>query len=592
MKGWKYLIFLAPTILVLTCAITGIHKDFPVIVNLTGGVAENNDIVEAKTVDKKTESEEESTDSEEASDSSETPDSSETSVTPDRELKQGTWKDGVYSGSGTGYGGVIKVSVTIRDGKIADITVVSHDKETPDFYAKAEAVVQKILQAQSTNVDVISGATYSSNGIRQAVIDALNQAVVDETDKVTEDDHTTQTPDSLIQDSTSKKQTNKKTASGLPADGTYAGSAVCENFGYTVSVKVTFKNGKATKIFGLKITGNDDSANEEYWTKAYKPTVKKILGKQSGDVDAVSGATFSSNAIMEAFENAKAKAVKKNGKKAKPTNKKKNNSKKESDEETVINGGDEVSSTEPGKVIDGTYHVEAVCEPDEDEAFERYNMYADVTFMGGKLIKIDNLGSDADSNQKYYQKAANGTDKYKGVVAQLLEKQSASEISAVSGATCSSKTILALYVEGLKKATGQESQTEITEETTESTEKTDTEVDESEGSDGELLAVKDGIYETTVIVEPDEDEEFDPYWLTTEILFKSGRLENILIISSTDDSNQGYYTRALNGTSRRAGILEQLQNNPLQVPDVVSGATCSCNALYEAFKNACAAAGE
>lgn len=584
MKNWKYILFLTPTILVLACAIAGIHQDLPVIKSVTNSVVGSNNTVEAKAVTQNSENEKEVTDSEENADST------------NEVLEQGKWQDGVYIGTGIGYGGEIKVSVTIKDGKISDITVVSHDKETPSYYVKAEAIVQKILNAQSTDVDTISGATFSSNGIRQAVINALNQAVTDEKDKLAEGNNTVQTKESSGQNNKTSKK-NKKTTSGLPADGTYVGKAVCENFDYTMSIKVTFKNGKATKIFGLKITGNDDSANEAYWTKAYKPTVKKILKSQSSNVDVVSGATYSSNAIMEAYENARAKAIKKNGNKVKKTKKKKSSSKEQTAKTTVINGGEENVVVDPEKIADGTYHVEAICEPDDDNEFEKYYMYADVTFAGGKLMAINNLSSSAEGNRNYYQKAANGTSKYKGVVAQLIEKQSASGISAVSGATCSSKTILALYAEGLKMATGQEVQIEIADNTTENT----TEENTGNSDDGNveigttagnLLAVKDGTYLETVMVVADEDEEFDTYWMTTEISFKLGTLEDIKIISTTDDSNQTYYNKALNGTRKITGILAQLQSNPLQMPDVVSGATCSFNALYEAFINACAAAAE
>lgn len=575
MKNWRYILFLTPAILVMVCAIVGIHQDLPIIKDMTNGVAGTNRTVEAKSIVKDSEGDGETT----ASDNS------------NIKLKQGKWKDGVYFGSGTGYGGEIKVSVTIKAGKISGIQVVNHQKETPSYYAKAEAVVQKIIRAQSTDVDTISGATFSSNGIRQAVINALNQAVVDEKDKVAESNGTRQTTgDSNQSNATSKK--NKKTASGTPADGTYVGSAVCEKFDYTISIKVTFKNGKATKIFGLKITGNDDSANEAYWVKAYKPTIKKLLKSQSGDVDVVSGATYSSNAIIEAFENAKTKAIEKKGEK---TSKKKSDSKRAPDKTTVINGGDESVTINPGEITDGTYHVEAICEPDESKEFEKYTMYADVTFAEGKLVKMDNIKSNAESNQKYYQKAVSGTSKYKGVVAQLIERQSTSGISAVSGATCSSKTILELYAEGLKLATGKDVQIEISDNITEeitsvNPDKSDTKEEETSG--GTLLTVKDGTYLETVIVEADADEEFDTYWMTTEISFKLGALENIEIISTTDDRNQAYYNRALNGTRKTAGILTQLQSNPLKIPDVVSGATCSFNALYDAFKNACAAAAE
>ena len=88
-----------------------------------------------------------------------------------------TWIDGTYSGSGTGFGGEIEVSVTIEEDVITDITIVSADGEDDSYLETALDIVDDILSAQSTDVDTITGATFSSTGIRTAVEEALSQAV-------------------------------------------------------------------------------------------------------------------------------------------------------------------------------------------------------------------------------------------------------------------------------------------------------------------------------------------------------------------------------------------------------------------------------
>ena len=72
-----------------------------------------------------------------------------------------TYKDGVYEGSGKGFAGEIKVRVTITGGKIASIKIISCS-DGSSYIEKASAVISKIINNQSTNVDTVSGATYSS----------------------------------------------------------------------------------------------------------------------------------------------------------------------------------------------------------------------------------------------------------------------------------------------------------------------------------------------------------------------------------------------------------------------------------------------
>lgn len=469
----------------------------------------------------------------------------------------GSWADGVYRGSAMGYGGTITVEVTISGGSIADIQVVDHAKETPSYFEKALAIVSRIVEAQSPNVDTVSGATYSSNGIREAVIVALNQAAGAAVD----------TTDTAADPSVSETDEDREAPEGLPADGTYTGSAVCEQFGYTLSLKARFQDGKTVSLNGPKITGNEDEANEEYWVKAWKPMVKRILKAQNTEVDAVSGATYSSNAIVDAYLDAYKKAVAANGGK---TDDDKNDTKKDTEEKTPDIMEDEEEKPS-GTVTDGTYRVSALCEPDAKKAFLPYTMTADVIFADGKLKSMTNFTSTDETNRNYYLRAANGTEKYSGVVPQLVKKQSASGISAVSGATCSSKTIRSLYLLALTEATG----------TAQDEPEEDMEKDEEKPAEEEVPVgdVKDGTYTVTVTVKDIYDEFWD-YDLTADVTFQDQKLVSIENMTLTDESNRGYCEEAAKT------IIPQLLSRQSSNVDNVSGATCSSDALVELYKKA------
>ena len=86
------------------------------------------------------------------------------------------YKNGTYEGSGTGYGGTITVQVTLEDDTITAVSVVSAPGEDSAYLSQGENVISSILSEQSTDVDTISGATFSSTGILEAVDDALSKA--------------------------------------------------------------------------------------------------------------------------------------------------------------------------------------------------------------------------------------------------------------------------------------------------------------------------------------------------------------------------------------------------------------------------------
>ncbi|MDO4467035.1 MAG: flavocytochrome c [Bacillota bacterium] len=93
-----------------------------------------------------------------------------------------TVADGTYSGDAKGFGGDIHAEVTITGGQITDVTVVG-DGETPSLGGVAiEKIPGRVLEAQSLNVDLVSGATVSSNAIMEALRKAFESAGVNPDD--------------------------------------------------------------------------------------------------------------------------------------------------------------------------------------------------------------------------------------------------------------------------------------------------------------------------------------------------------------------------------------------------------------------------
>lgn len=88
----------------------------------------------------------------------------------------GVYTDGEWEGSAQGFGGPVAVKVTVEQGMIADITLVSAEKEDQAYLSMAEDVIPAMIEAQSADVDTVTGATFSSTGIRDAAAQALEKA--------------------------------------------------------------------------------------------------------------------------------------------------------------------------------------------------------------------------------------------------------------------------------------------------------------------------------------------------------------------------------------------------------------------------------
>jgi uncharacterized protein with FMN-binding domain len=239
------------------------------------------------------------------------------------------YKDGTYEGSGTGFrNATTKVSVTVSDNVITDIEIISHGDDQPYFKQAYNYVVEQILSSQSTDVDTVSGATYSSDGIIEAVENALDITTEDSTSDSQEND--SDDDENLESDESNNQENffehhNKKDFSNNSnddedseieedndtdnleneeyIDGTYEGSANGFRNGIT-TVSVEVEDGKITNV---EVISHGDDA--PYFNRSLNSVVNQIINKQSTDVDSVSGATYSSEGIMNAVEDALKDAV-------------------------------------------------------------------------------------------------------------------------------------------------------------------------------------------------------------------------------------------------------------------------------------------
>lgn len=397
----------------------------------------------------------------------ENPGKGEGSTTVAEVADAAAYKDGTYYGSATGFAGPIKVKVVISGGKIASIEIVS-TSDGSSYISKASAITGKIVSSQSTNVDTVSGATYSSVGIINAVRNALAQAAVD---------------GSTVPVSTENTEQNNQQNQSAPTpsvsgnfpypDGTYYGTA--EGYLGDVKVAIVLKN---HTIQSVQILENEDDA--AFFNRA-RAVVNNIVKNQTTGVDVVSGATYSSNGIINAvkaaLESAKAVANPSNGNNSNNGNQNNNNSGNNNGNTGNNNNSNNNGSTEkpddsntnaPTYYADGSYTVTVKCGPDESEDFDAYNLTATITVKGDKITAISNVSGDGDSsNDRYINWAANGRSNNVGIISQIIglatidmSKENAettmneaiANVDVVSRATCSSQALKDACKEALNQA--------------------------------------------------------------------------------------------------------------------------------------------
>ena len=198
------------------------------------------------------------------------------------------YADGVYVGSSRGYGGAVRVQVTMENGSITEVELLDASHETKQFLRRAKRLLTTVVDAQSWEVDAVSEATDTSRGILGAVQNALTGEVVNN-------------PLPPQPEPAAPLVVEEFTAPSTYLDGIYTAEAM--GFEGKITVQVTVAEDKITDI---TILSAEDE--EEYLSRA-KRVIPAILEGQSPNVDAVSGATYSSTGILNAVKLALAKAA-------------------------------------------------------------------------------------------------------------------------------------------------------------------------------------------------------------------------------------------------------------------------------------------
>ena len=187
----------------------------------------------------------------------------------------GSYTPGSYTASADGFGGPVDVTVEIGEkGGISNLTVTG-ESETPDVGGAAIPLLkQAILAKQDADVDAVTGATFTSDAVKLAAAEALAQAggaEVDSGPKAPEGD--------------------------LFIPGTYTETAT--GFGGPVDVTITVSEDKIEEV---KIEG--DQETENIGSFAVDMLDDRIMEAQSPNIDALTGATVTSNAILGAAKKA------------------------------------------------------------------------------------------------------------------------------------------------------------------------------------------------------------------------------------------------------------------------------------------------
>ncbi|MBQ6635000.1 MAG: flavocytochrome c [Lachnospiraceae bacterium] len=187
----------------------------------------------------------------------------------------GSYTPGTYTAVEDGFEGPVEVTVEIGEqGGIKDLTITGA-QETPDVGGAAIPLLKKaILEKQNADVDTVTGATFTSDAVKLAAAEALAQAGGEEV------------------------STGPKAAEGdLFIPGTYTETAKGFGGDVTVTLEVTEK-----AIEKVEIKGDDETEN--IGSFAVEMLDDRIMEAQSPKVDALSGATVTSNAILAAAKKA------------------------------------------------------------------------------------------------------------------------------------------------------------------------------------------------------------------------------------------------------------------------------------------------
>ena len=604
-------------------------------------------------------------------------------------LEDGTWTGYAVCGEGNPDNWkpyYVSVTIEVADGKVAEISDISGTSSAGDGSAelswdadenqkyldlalsghggngvRAQMNSQIAEQGSVSSVDAVSGATYSSTAIYNAYADAIAKAGRSSNPKSTPAEES---------DNSSKRMGAESDGGVRYADGDWTGYAACgEGNGggwdpYYVAVTVRVENGVPAGIERVEgsATGDDGDAslswsaedNERYlnWAiggRESETGVRDQINAQLADqgsvsgIDTVSGATFSSEAIYEAYRDALRKSAKAAGS-AVDDDGPNENPDRHSDESSERIDAD--SETASASLADGDWTGYAACGEGNEDDWSPYYVAVTVRVRDGSprgITAIEGrakggegsakLAWNAGENQRYLNWAAYGRDAQVGVKSQIekqLAKQgSVSGVDTVSGATYSSKAVYKAYIDALRKSAeaagaepdkvpddgGVDDHIDSTDDS--QTAKAPAKVDTGDDDEVASSTFADGTWTGYAACGQGNDDDWSPYYVAVTIRVANGapagveRVEGSAtgedgdtVLSWSSEDNERYLDWAksgrLRGGVKYAGIVSQIASALASGPalgdiDAVSGATYSSEAIvgayYAALKKAAAAAG-
>lgn len=537
--------------------------------------------------------------------------------------------DGVYKGSATGFSGPVTVAVTIMDKKITSIDILSSTDDEA-FFNRAKGVIDRIISSQSFDVDVVSGATYSSNGI----IGAVKNALTGENDKTVTGKSK---QESASESDSSSAEIEAVQDAAAYRDGTYYGTG--KGFAGTMKVKVDIAGGKIASI-SIVSTKDGDS-----YVKSASSLLDTIVEKQSTNVDTVSGATFSSRGIIAAVRSALSQA-------AVSKNTADNITDKQDATEASGNGqtGENPSGSaqQQGKegtlpYVDGIYYGTAegykgdikvavviqdktlkailVTEKQDDEPFITNAMdvlknmmkkqSADVDTVSGatysskgligavkaafeearKTTAGENTGDSNSGNNNSSNNSDNSNiagDEDKAVLSKLVQSQ-----ASLDGTQYTQLSWYLLQIR-LEDANEVLSSAEATKkDVSRAQEKLQAAINALQKNDTSTNVYEDGTYDVSTLCIPDDDMDFSAYNLSMKVTIANDRIVSITDVKGDGDSqNASYIKKATDGTKNQPGMVSVLTSQAkadsidFSRIDTVSRATCTSNAIIEGCKSA------
>ncbi|UUX34966.1 FMN-binding protein [Fundicoccus culcitae] len=404
--------------------------------------------------------------------------------------------DGTYTGEAEGRHGPIEVEVTIEEGTIANVEVLNHVESEDIGVPAIEATTAAIVEQNSTDVEVVSGASLTSQGVMNATKNALGILVV-----------TNDEPHLVFE------------------DGTYTGEA--EGFGGPIRVEVIVAEGKISEVTILEhgeTQGISDPAIEEI------PAA--IINQNKVNVSAVSGASYTSLGIVNAVSNALnlPELTQEDLGSATVTTQVATTEEavEESEEVSEEEAAEESESEEVSEEVvwqDGTYTAET----------EGHNgpLEVEVTIEEGAITAVEVLN---------HEETEGISDPAIEEVPAAIVEANSTEVDIVSGASVSSQAIIDAVNLALEEAAGGSSETTFED---------GTHTGSAEGHNGPL---------------------------ELEVVVEDGAIVEINILDHSE-------TKGLSDPAFEEVVAAIIESNSVEV-DTVSGATYTSNAIIDAVKNA------